>query len=161
MSFRKKFVVIEGLRWRVKKCNLALMLSCASDINRPSYQECSRCWKKWKSSRSFLLCSRMFQLGTDRPSLICWRPISPLWFLCNSALGCKWGKLAPFIYLSIYLSITDLISQKQKHLLVKMIPKGIATSHRNQIFDKLDYYKKLWCVKPHLYPVINLKITGG
>ena len=23
--------------------------------------------------------------------LICWRPISPLWFLCNSALGCKWG----------------------------------------------------------------------
>ena len=29
--------------------------------------------------------------------LICWRPISPLWFLRNSALGCKW---APFIYLS-------------------------------------------------------------
>ena len=23
--------------------------------------------------------------------LICWRPISPLWFLRNSALGCKWG----------------------------------------------------------------------
>ena len=27
----------------------------------------------------------------------CWRPISPLWFLRNSAIGCKWGKLAPFI----------------------------------------------------------------
>ena len=36
--------------------------------------------------------------------LICWRPISPLWFLRNSALGCKVRKLAPFIYLSIYLS---------------------------------------------------------
>lgn len=23
--------------------------------------------------------------------LICWCPISPLWFLRNSALGCKWG----------------------------------------------------------------------
>ena len=28
----------------------------------------------------------------------CWRPISPLWFLCSSAIGCKWGKLAPFIF---------------------------------------------------------------
>ena len=27
----------------------------------------------------------------------CWHPISPLWFLRNSAIGCKWGKLAPFI----------------------------------------------------------------
>ena len=26
----------------------------------------------------------------------CWRPISPrkIWFLCNSAISCKWGKLA-------------------------------------------------------------------
>ena len=24
----------------------------------------------------------------------CWRPISPLWFLRNSAIGCKWGRVA-------------------------------------------------------------------
>ena len=35
----------------------------------------------------------------------CWRPISPLWFLRNSAIGCKWGTLAPFIYLFKYLFI--------------------------------------------------------
>ena len=34
--------------------------------------------------------------------LICWRPISPLWFLRNSALGCKWGN---WHHSSIYLSI--------------------------------------------------------
>ena len=36
--------------------------------------------------------------------LICWRPISPLWFLCNSALGCKWGNWhhsSPISHLSI------------------------------------------------------------
>ena len=33
----------------------------------------------------------------------CWRPISPLCFLLISATGCKWGKKAPFIYLSVYL----------------------------------------------------------
>ena len=38
--------------------------------------------------------------------LICWRPISPLWFLRNSALGCKWGNWhhSSIIYLSIYLN---------------------------------------------------------
>ena len=28
----------------------------------------------------------------------CWRPISPLWFLRNSAIGCKWGKMAQHIF---------------------------------------------------------------
>ena len=32
----------------------------------------------------------------------CWRPISPLLFLRNSAIGCKWGKLAPLIFLIFY-----------------------------------------------------------
>ena len=32
--------------------------------------------------------------------LICWRPFSPLWFLRNSALGCKWGN---WHHSSIYL----------------------------------------------------------
>ena len=32
----------------------------------------------------------------------CWRPISPLLFLRNSAIGCKWGKLAPPIFLIFY-----------------------------------------------------------
>ena len=31
-------------------------------------------------------------------AFICWRPITPLWFPCNSAIGCKWGKLAPFSF---------------------------------------------------------------
>ena len=29
----------------------------------------------------------------------CWRPTSLLCFLSNSAIGCKWGELAPFILL--------------------------------------------------------------
>ena len=32
----------------------------------------------------------------------CWRPISPLWFFRNSAIGCKWEKLAPFIFYYYY-----------------------------------------------------------
>ena len=38
----------------------------------------------------------------------CRRPISPLWFLRNSAIGCnKWGKLAPFIF---FLFLQELIT---------------------------------------------------
>ena len=40
--------------------------------------------------------------------LICWRPISPLWFLRNSALGCKGGNWHhSSIYLSIYHSSSE------------------------------------------------------
>ena len=31
----------------------------------------------------------------------CWRPISPLLFLSNSAIDCKWGKLAPAVITGI------------------------------------------------------------
>ena len=34
----------------------------------------------------------------------CCRPISPLWFLRNSAIGCnKWGKLATFVFFFLFL----------------------------------------------------------
>ena len=36
----------------------------------------------------------------------CWRPISPLWFLRNSAIGCKWGKLAPLLFIYLLFIFT-------------------------------------------------------
>lgn len=42
-----------------------------------------------------------------RVAFTCWRPISPVWFLRNSAaIGCKWGKLAQFIFLFLQEPIT-------------------------------------------------------
>ena len=34
----------------------------------------------------------------------CWRPISPLCFLRNAAIGSKWVKLTPFIFLLFFLT---------------------------------------------------------
>ena len=82
--------------------------------------------------------------------LICWRPISPLWFLCNSALGCKWGKLAPFIYSSS--SIHLLISSWNLNLTQSNYPERNAVEH---YFCFRLLYWALWMVerKPPSLPI--------
>ena len=88
--------------------------------------------------------------------LICWRPISPLWFLRNSALGCKWGNWhhsSSIIYhlSSIYLSSSSIyflyyflnisLGNDKYKLFDNFLPISCRCSKVEWIFGKLPFFK--------------------
>ena len=63
------------------------------------YLTCAGHWSGVGKVRSYMDWS-----GSKKCAFICWRPISPLWFLRNSASGCKGGNWHQLSLISLSLS---------------------------------------------------------
>ena len=80
-DLKKTVTLFEKSRWRRSRCH-GLFDLCR---HRSGWARCDQ--KHW-----------LIMKWVQECAFTCWRPISPLWFLRNSAIGFKWGKLAPHIF---------------------------------------------------------------